>query len=149
MFSSNHHTLARFLLISSCDLTVPTAGKIHDLPGKTGDRFQAMAFYFLKNIFGNGNGNGSGNNYLLPADQFRTLILHECARCDRNSHAFSLIHIDLRSSGNGTDRDRAHAVRQLSRSLVERMRTTDEIGWLDGHSEYYCILQAHSWDQRR
>ena len=91
-----------------------------------------MAFDFLKSIFGNSSGNGG--DLLLPADQFRTLILHECARCDRNAHAFSLIHIDLRSNGADRSRDRNRTVRQLSRSLVQRMRTTDEVGWLDGHS---------------
>jgi len=74
---------------------------------------------------------------LLPAEQFRTLILHECARCDRNAHAFSLIQIDLRSNGNaGKDRalDRSHAVRQLARTLAQRKRSTDEVGWLDSVS---------------
>jgi len=91
-----------------------------------------MAFESLKKMFGNGN--GSGSELLLPADQFRTLILHECARCNRNAHAFSLIHIDLRGNGRERSRDRSETVRRLSRSLVRRMRTTDEIGWLDGHS---------------
>ena len=95
-----------------------------------------MAFNFLKSIFGNSSGNGS--DLLLPAEQFRTLILHECARCDRNAQAFSLIHIDLRGNGNNRGRNRNLAVRKLSRSLVQRMRTTDEIGWLDGHS--ICVF---------
>ncbi len=91
-----------------------------------------MAFNFLKKIFGHGN--GSGDDLLLPADQFRTLVLHECARCDRSAHAFSLIHIDLRSNGSDRDQNLGQAVRRLSRSLVQRMRTTDEFGWLDEHS---------------
>ncbi|MDF1525852.1 MAG: sugar transferase [bacterium] len=91
-----------------------------------------MALGILKKVFGNGN--GQGGELLLPADQFRTLILHECARCDRNAHAFSLIHIDLRGSNGDNVKSRGPAVRQLSRTLVQRMRTTDEIGWLDGHS---------------
>ena len=91
-----------------------------------------MAFNFIKRIFGNGN--ASDGDFILPADQFRTLVLHECARCDRSAHAFSLIHIDLRSNGSDRDQNRGQAVRRLSRSLVQRMRTTDEFGWLDEHS---------------
>ncbi|MCJ7500731.1 sugar transferase [bacterium] len=91
-----------------------------------------MAYYFLKKIFGTGS--GSGGDLLLPADHFRTLILHECARCDRNAHAFSLIHIDLRANNDNSGKGRGLAARQLSRTLVQRMRTTDEIGWLDDHS---------------
>lgn len=91
-----------------------------------------MAFKFLKNMFKNGNGPGS--DLLLPADQFRTLILHECARCDRNAHAFSLIHIDLRGEGNGNGKVQNGVMRELARKLVRRMRTTDEVGWMDVHS---------------
>ena len=91
-----------------------------------------MAFDFVKRIFGNGN--GSGGDLLLPADQFRTLILHECARCDRNDHVFSLIHIDLRTNGRNNGLDRGQAVRRLSSSLDKRMRTTDVVGWLDEKS---------------
>jgi lipopolysaccharide/colanic/teichoic acid biosynthesis glycosyltransferase len=87
-----------------------------------------MALNLLKRIFGQEN--GAGSDLLLPADQFRTLILHECARCDRNAHAFSMIHVDLRDGDLG----RNHSVRHLAKSLIHRMRTTDEIGWLDGHS---------------
>jgi lipopolysaccharide/colanic/teichoic acid biosynthesis glycosyltransferase len=90
-----------------------------------------MAHNLLKRIFGNGS--GSVSDPLLPADQFRTLILHECARCDRNAHAFSLIRIDLRDGSKGMEQSNQR-LRALSRSVVERMRTTDEIGWLDGHS---------------
>jgi lipopolysaccharide/colanic/teichoic acid biosynthesis glycosyltransferase len=93
-----------------------------------------MALNFLQRIFGNGNRSGSGNDLLLPVDQFRTLILHECARCDRNAHTFSLIHIDMRSNGSDRGQDRGQAARRLSKSLVQRMRTTDEIGWMDGYS---------------
>ncbi|MDT8285086.1 MAG: hypothetical protein RQ767_06130, partial [Thermovirgaceae bacterium] len=87
-----------------------------------------MALNFLKKMFGKGN--GGTDDLFLPADQFRTLILHECARCDRNAHEFSLIHIDLR----GRDQKLRKNVRDLARFLVKRMRTTDEVGWLDDHS---------------
>ncbi len=91
-----------------------------------------MALNLLKKIFGNGNETGS--DLLLPAEQFRTLILHECARCDRNAHAFSMIHVDLRDGDHSLNHSGKHDLRHLTRSLVQRMRTTDEIGWLDGHS---------------
>jgi lipopolysaccharide/colanic/teichoic acid biosynthesis glycosyltransferase len=111
---------------------VDRLGKSPQPPGKTGGRLQFMAFYFLKRVFGSGD--SSGHGLLLPSDQFRTLILHECARCDRNAHAFSLIQIDLRGNGGHIGRDARQAVRILSRALAQRMRSTDEVGWLDGHS---------------
>jgi lipopolysaccharide/colanic/teichoic acid biosynthesis glycosyltransferase len=114
------------------DTVVDRIGKIPEPTGKTEGRFQSMAFKFLKRIFGSEN--GSAHDVLLPADQFRTLILHECARCDRNAHSFSLIQIDLRSNVSDIGRDGRQAVRSLSRTLVQRMRSTDEVGWLDGHS---------------
>jgi len=88
-----------------------------------------MAFGFLKSVLGSKN--GSGGDLLLPADQFQTLILRECARCDRNAHVFSLIHIDLRDAAQDKIQHRGQAARSLSRSLIRRMRATDEIGWLD------------------
>jgi lipopolysaccharide/colanic/teichoic acid biosynthesis glycosyltransferase len=111
---------------------VDRIGKLPEPPGKTGGRFQSMAFKFLKRVFGSEN--GSGHDLLLPADQFRTLILHECARCDRNAHAFSLIQIDLRGNGSDIGRDGRQAVRSLTRALAQRMRSTDEVGWLDGYN---------------
>jgi lipopolysaccharide/colanic/teichoic acid biosynthesis glycosyltransferase len=114
------------------DTMVDRIGKLPEPPGKTKGRFQSMAFKFLKRVFGSES--ASGHDLLLPADQFRTLILHECARCDRNAHSFSLIQIDLRSNVRDIGRDGRQAVRSLSRGLVQRMRSTDEVGWLDGHS---------------
>ena len=91
-----------------------------------------MGFYLLKKMFGNGN--GSGGELLLPAEQFRTLILHECARCDRNAHAFSVIQVDLRTDCRNNGLNREQAVRKLSTALSRRMRSTDVVGWLDGQS---------------
>jgi len=88
-----------------------------------------MGFGFLKSVLGSKN--GSGSDLLLPTDQFQTQILHECARCDRNAHVFSLIHIDLRCAARDRNQHRRQVARILSRSLIRRMRTTDEIGWLD------------------
>jgi len=64
---------------------------------------------------------------VLPREEFRAIIRHECARCDRNSHEFSLILLDLdRFNGNG----KRHS-NQFIRNTIRRMRTTDEIGWFD------------------
>ncbi len=97
--------------------------------GQTESGVQIMAFGFFKRVLGSRN--GSGGDSLLPTDQFQTLILHECARCDRNAHVFSLIHIDLRSTRQDEKQHRRQAARDLSRTLIRRMRSTDEIGWLD------------------
>ena len=91
-----------------------------------------MALNYLKKLFSINT--EPGNGLLLPSEQFRTLILHECARCDRNAHSFSLIHIDLRYNGREKDQSRDRTIEQLSKSLVKRLRTTDEIGWLDQNS---------------
>jgi len=99
------------------------------LIGTAEDGVKTMALGFLKSVLGSRN--GSGRDLLLPTDQFQTLILHECARCDRNAHVFSLIHIDLRNGAQDRNQHRGQAARSLTRTLLRRMRTTDEIGWLD------------------
>jgi lipopolysaccharide/colanic/teichoic acid biosynthesis glycosyltransferase len=70
----------------------------------------------------------NGRRVLLSEEQFRTLVLHECARCDRNCHQFSLIQIDLRTE----EGRRAEA--GLIKKILKRIRTTDEAGWLDSNS---------------
>jgi lipopolysaccharide/colanic/teichoic acid biosynthesis glycosyltransferase len=61
---------------------------------------------------------------LLSQEQFRTLVLHECARCDRNYHQFSLIQIDLQNDPG------KKALKGLIKNVLKRIRTTDEAGWL-------------------
>ena len=72
--------------------------------------------------------NGRRIRVLLSEEQFRTLVLHECARCDRNSHQFSLIQIDLR---NETENK---AAKGMIKKILKRIRTTDEAGWLSSTS---------------
>jgi len=64
---------------------------------------------------------------LLPCEEFKAIIHHECARCDRNGHEFSLVLIDLdQFNGNGK-----RYSNQSIRSIIRRMRMTDEMGWFD------------------
>jgi len=65
---------------------------------------------------------------VLTEDQFRALVLYECARCDRNHHQFSLIQIEFQ--GN-TEKKRTD---ELSKRILKRIRTTDEAGWLSAKS---------------
>ena len=41
----------------------------------------------------------NGSRGVLSIEQFRALVLHECARCDRNSHQFSLIEMVVPDPG--------------------------------------------------
>ncbi|NOY86854.1 MAG: sugar transferase [Deltaproteobacteria bacterium] len=78
----------------------------------------------LKNInpFSRSQGNDRGAPLLSP-EEFRAVLRHECARCDRNSHEFSLVTLD--TAGQGTRR-----TNHLIREIIRVMRATDEIGWL-------------------
>lgn len=67
-----------------------------------------------------GNGHGSP---ILSQEEFRAVLRHECARCDRNSHEFSLVTLD---TAGHTTRDTKHLIREVIRVI----RATDEIGWL-------------------
>jgi lipopolysaccharide/colanic/teichoic acid biosynthesis glycosyltransferase len=70
----------------------------------------------------------NGHRALLSEEGFRALVLHECARCDRNSHQFSLIQIDLGSKpGN-------KATAGMVKKILQRIRSTDEAGWLSPKS---------------
>lgn len=78
---------------------------------------------FIKSIF-----NGSRKrtvSTLLSAEEFRAILKHECARCDRNGHEFSLVLIDTEHAGK--KRHMNHFVRYI----IQRMRMTDELGWFD------------------
>jgi len=65
---------------------------------------------------------------ILSEDAFKAILLHECARCDRNGHHFSLIQMDLEAMGHWS------SDRRLIKNIVKRMRLTDEIGWLNSRS---------------
>ncbi|MBN2720872.1 MAG: sugar transferase, partial [Proteobacteria bacterium] len=67
-----------------------------------------------------------GPRELLSVEQFRALVLHECARCDRNSHQFSLVEVELPGRG----KDKKEIAVSLARKILKRIRATDEAGWL-------------------
>ena len=62
---------------------------------------------------------------LLSKEEFRAIIWHECARCDRNNHKFSLVLIDIGNHNSG------RTVNHLMLSIIRRMRSTDILGWFD------------------
>jgi len=81
--------------------------------------------------FLNNNGRGkwqSGPRVVLSEEHFRVLIMHECARCDRNFHQFSLIEVELPGRGN------RNPAPDPVRKVLKRIRTTDEVGWLSEKS---------------
>lgn len=63
---------------------------------------------------------------LLPPDHFDAAIRLERARVDRNEHVFSLVVFEA-----GDLKANSAFVRALTRSLSDRIRSTDEIGWVD------------------
>jgi lipopolysaccharide/colanic/teichoic acid biosynthesis glycosyltransferase len=65
---------------------------------------------------------------LLSAEVFRRLLARERARTDRNHDPFSLLTFAARSRGDET---RLFAV--LTEVFGDRLRNTDESGWLDDH----------------
>jgi len=60
------------------------------------------------------------------AEQFHAVLEREKARAERNSHQFSLVRFDV-----GKMRENIPQIRYLTRSLTNRIRWTDEVGWLD------------------
>ena len=61
---------------------------------------------------------------ICSAEEFRTILGRERSRSNRNGHGFSLIAFDVGSP------DTASA-RRLLHMLTRRVRSTDEVGWLD------------------
>src|SRR5688572_26927909 len=59
---------------------------------------------------------------IFEHSQFEALLHHERARADRDDHEFSLVLIKVRP-------DTRKTACRLARSLVRRLRDTDEIGW--------------------
>lgn len=89
----------------------------------------------VNNSFGNifrsvlgvaASGNGGARTDLLPADMFGRIVERERARADRIGGGFSLVAF----GGKKADLYRGES-RAVGEHLVERIRTTDEIGWLD------------------
>lgn len=60
---------------------------------------------------------------------FDVIIAKEKARADRNSHLFSLVYFEIDPSDSGMD-----SVTYFAYYLKNRIRITDEIGWLDKDS---------------
>jgi lipopolysaccharide/colanic/teichoic acid biosynthesis glycosyltransferase len=119
LINNDYKNLAQYLNRNTeIDFRQQTSGRIESRDRK------------LLNIFQNNNccDKHNGRRALHSEELFRTLVLHECARCDRNSHQFSLIQVDL-----GTEPGRKNTA-QLIRKVLKRIRTTDEAGWLSGTS---------------
>jgi len=62
---------------------------------------------------------------ICSTEEFRTILDRERARTNRNGYEFSLMVFDMESL------DTALA-RRLMHVLTRRLRSTDEVGWLDG-----------------
>jgi lipopolysaccharide/colanic/teichoic acid biosynthesis glycosyltransferase len=61
------------------------------------------------------------------------IIRRECARADRNGREFSLVLFRIRS-----DTRHAVSVYRLARTILRRVRLTDEVGWFT--DRYLCVL---------
>jgi lipopolysaccharide/colanic/teichoic acid biosynthesis glycosyltransferase len=84
---------------------------------------------FIRNIFKSGNGKSRPDaGPILSEEEFRAILLHECARCDRNGQRFSLIQVDLEAIGCAGEE------RRFTRQVIRRVRITDEIGWLSSRT---------------
>ena len=59
---------------------------------------------------------------IFDHSQFESLLHHERARADRDDHEFSLVLIKVRP-------DTRKTACRLARSVIRRLRDTDEIGW--------------------
>jgi hypothetical protein len=66
-----------------------------------------------------------GRHGVCSTEEFHTILDRERARANRNGHGFSLMVFDVESP------DTALA-RRLLHVLTHRLRSTDEVGWLDG-----------------
>jgi lipopolysaccharide/colanic/teichoic acid biosynthesis glycosyltransferase len=66
---------------------------------------------------------------LYPPDVFQALLRHERCRSDREGSVFSLAVFDV-SGMNSNGRD----IKRVTGSIKEKMRTIDEVGWIDPKS---------------
>jgi lipopolysaccharide/colanic/teichoic acid biosynthesis glycosyltransferase len=63
---------------------------------------------------------------ICSAKRFQTMLEGERCRADRNGHEFSLLVLDVRRS------DENHIqIPHLAHVLIDRVRSTDRVGWLD------------------
>ena len=100
-----------------------------------------MAFQsFLTNLFVGPVQEDSKQDTLDPQTKFIKSIERERARTDRNGNGFSLISYSV----NKSKLDRPSNRRLLS-ILPERMRLTDELGWID-NEHVGVLLYATKWE---
>lgn len=70
---------------------------------------------------------------LVPREVLDLLIRRECARADRNGREFSLVLFRVKNQ-----KRTAVSTHRLARTILERARLTDEIGWFS--DQYICAL---------
>src|SRR4029079_5419937 len=59
---------------------------------------------------------------ILDRSQFEAVLRHERSRSDRDENDFSLVLIKVRAG-------EARSARRVARSVLRRLRDTDEVGW--------------------
>jgi lipopolysaccharide/colanic/teichoic acid biosynthesis glycosyltransferase len=84
---------------------------------------------FYDSLFAESNKRISDDFTIKPAAEFNAVLAKEKARADRNNHVFSLISFELVQQGSSMD-----SIIFFAQYLKNRLRITDEIGWLDNHS---------------
>jgi lipopolysaccharide/colanic/teichoic acid biosynthesis glycosyltransferase len=87
---------------------------------------------------------GRGSRGICSADEFREIIDRERTRCDRNSHEFSLMLINLES----IDDEKAF-LRDLKDVLAARIRCTDDFGWLDAEQIGVVLPDTPNWGGKK
>ena len=95
----------------------------------------------------NGINSPHGVSSIYSPEEFKAILHGECARVNRNSHKFSLVVFDMRSSNSGDN-----GAPRLAAFLLGRKRATDQLGWLDedrlGITLPYCDVDgAKSYTQ--
>jgi lipopolysaccharide/colanic/teichoic acid biosynthesis glycosyltransferase len=63
---------------------------------------------------------------LYDTDEFSAVLKRERTRVDRNGYIFSLVVFDI-----GKEHQKSIILRNIIRLMVRRLRSSDEIGWLD------------------
>lgn len=83
--------------------------------------------------------------YVYQAAAFRDILRRECARSDRNGHAFSLAVLRL-PVGDEAAMEQAEAIVEL---VGDRLRVTDQAGWLEQNRFLAVLLYACPADDAR
>ena len=82
--------------------------------------------------------------YIYSTEAFRDILTRECARSDRNGHAFSLAVLHL--SANPESEAISNAMVEL---VGDRLRVTDQAGWLQPDAQLAILLYACSTEAAR